>query len=138
MYQLAAQTGIGTQVIPWADLAETAARNVVDRNAAALAQSIQGITHPTGRAAVLAERSIAKLDDRILVELKVDWKGGTLGTPYRTVVTWEIAKSGHVGAKVLTDSAIFEVGSKNAQFLDEFFRTKVYPLFYSAVSGAAS
>jgi len=96
---------------------------------------VQGITHPTGKEPVLDRTTIAKLDDRILVELTVGWKGGVLGTRYKTTVAWEIAKANHVAAKVLTDSAPMAASAREKELLDEYFKVRVYPAFYSGVSG---
>ena len=46
--QFASQTGVGTQVIPWRDRADTAARKLIERNKESIANAIQGIAHPTG------------------------------------------------------------------------------------------
>jgi hypothetical protein len=73
--ELVSQTGIGTQVVPWSQLAEAAVRRLIDVNADSLATSILAITHPTGNTPVLTGKSISKLDDRILVELVITWKG---------------------------------------------------------------
>jgi hypothetical protein len=135
--QLASQTGIGAQVIPWSDRAETAARKLIEINEATIAKAVLAITHATGTDPTLTKTSIAKLDERVIVELNVAWKGGIFGTPYQTTVTWEIAKANHVAARVLSDSALTEVSQSNKEALDNYFRTKVYPAFYADISGTA-
>jgi hypothetical protein len=133
--QFASQTGIGKQVIPWTDRADTAARNLIERNRDNVAAAIQGITHPTGTHPALANYDVSKLPDRIVVEMTVAWKGGFLGGEYSTTVAWEIAERSHVSAKVMSDSAVVAVEAKNEQLLDDYFRDKVYPAFVADTGG---
>jgi hypothetical protein len=133
--QFASQTGIGTQVIPWADRADTAARKLIERNKQKIAEAIQGITHPTGNNPALTGLSVSKLSDRVIVEMAVEWKGGILGTQYSTSVAWEIDKTNHISAKVIADSAALGVEARNKDALNEYFRTKVYPAFYADMGG---
>jgi hypothetical protein len=133
--QFASQTGIGAQVIPWADRADTAVRKLIERNKQKIAEAIQGITHPTGNNPVLTDLSISKFSDRVLVEMVVEWKGGILGTQYSTSVAWEIDKKNHINAKVIADSAALGVEARNKDALNEYFRTKVYPAFYGDMGG---
>ncbi|MFZ3320731.1 MAG: hypothetical protein WA190_00055 [Usitatibacter sp.] len=133
--QIASQTGIGTQVIPWSDRAEIAAKKLVTKNELGIAESVQRITHPTGKSPTFNRFSISKLSNRILVEIVVDWRGGFVGGNYSTVVLWEISDKGHVGAKVTADSAPTHIGDRNKDDLNEYFRTKVYPAFFSDIGG---
>lgn len=136
--QFASQTGIGTQVIPWADRAETIASKLIEQNQQSLAKSIQNITHPSGEKPQFVNYRISKLSDRIQVEISVAWKGGFTGDDYQTSISWEVSESNHILAKVISDTAIIEVESKNKEALDDFFKTKVYPAFYSNISGNPS
>ena len=131
---LASETGIGTQVIPWADRAETSARLIVEGNSEILAKAIVGITHFTGTKPFLSKTTISKLDDKIVVEMNITWKGGFLGTSNETLVVWEIAKANHVSARILSDTAVTPVSAASKQQLDDYFRTKAYPAFYRGVS----
>jgi hypothetical protein len=133
--QFASQTGVGKQVIPWTDRADTAARKLVERNQDKMAAVIQGITHPTGTSPSMTNFSVSKLPDRILVEMTVAWKGGFMHGDYSTTAVWEIAEKAHVQARVTFDSALTKIESKNAQALDDYFRTKVYPTFVSDTGG---
>lgn len=133
--QLASETGIGTQVIPWSDRADTVLRTLIPQNQKLLAEAIQGITHPTGTAPQFDNFTVSKLDGRVQVEISVTWKGGFVGNRYKTAVLWEISESNHVSAKVTSDSAMTEINPKNKEALDDFFRAKVYPAFYRSISG---
>lgn len=133
--EFASQTGIGKQVIPWSDRADTAVRAVVDANKQALADGIQAITHPTGKNPTFGGVKVDKFADHILVSIAVDWKGGLMGGSYQTVVTWDISDKDHREAKVTSDNAIYAVEQKNAVALNDYFRTKVYPAFYSFLGG---
>lgn len=133
--QIASRTGIGTQVIPWVDRAEIAARKLIEKNESKMAEAVQRIAHPTGKSPTFKSLSISKLSDRILVEITVDWKGGFVGGEYSTVVVWEISDKSHVGAKVTTDSAPTRIADRNKDDLNEYFRTKVYPAFHSDIGG---
>ena len=133
--QFASQTGVGTQVIPWRDRADTAARKLIERNKESIANAIQGIAHPTGKEAVLSTYTVSKLADRVLIDLKVEWKGGIVGNSYTTSVAWEIGEKGHIEAKVTIDSAMIAIDPKNKEMLDDYFRTKVYPAFFADIGG---
>ncbi len=84
---------------------------------------------------MLSDYTVSKLADRILINLKVDWKGGIVGNPYITSVAWEIGEKGHIGAKVTIDNAMTAIDPKNKEMLDDYFRTKVYPAFFSDMGG---
>jgi hypothetical protein len=133
--QFASQTGIGKQVIPWTDRAGTAARKLIELNKEKLATAIQVTTHPTGSSPSMANYTVSKLPDRILVEMTVAWKGGFTHDNYSTTVAWEIAEKDQVRARVTFDSALARVLPKNADELNEYFRTKVYPTFVSDMGG---
>jgi len=134
--RLASLTGFGANVIPWPYRAQTEARKLVELNANLLAKAIQGITHQAGRDPVLAGTTIIKLDERINVELTVRWKiGGLVEGAYQTTVSWEISKADHISAKVTADNAAVGVTREEANALNEYFRAKVYPAFYRAISG---
>lgn len=133
--EFASQTGVGKQVIPWSDRADTAVRALVEANKQNLADAIQGIAHPTGKNPALGDVKVDKFSDHILVNIAVDWKGGLLGGSYRTVVTWDIGEKDHREAKVTGDNAMYAIEKKNAEVLNDYFRTKVYPAFYSDVGG---
>jgi hypothetical protein len=134
----ASHTGIGTQVIPWVDRADTVARKLVSQNEEIVAQAIQNIAHPTGKDPRLLSTSVSKLDGRILVEMLVGWKGGFLGNNYETSVSWEISEANHVFAKVISDSSITKIEQRNKEMLDDYFRTKIYPAFYNSLTGTNS
>jgi hypothetical protein len=134
--QFASETGIGKQVIPWTDRADTAARNLVERNKQGIAEAVQGITHPTGSHASMSKYQVSKLPDRIVIEMTVAWKGGILGGDYATTVVWELNKSSQVGARITFDTAMTNVQPQNAELLSEYFLTKVYPAFVHDVGDA--
>ncbi len=136
--RLAAQTGIGTQVIPWPDRADTAVRSVIEQNSGKLASSIQAIAHPMGKQPVLASSSVTKLQSSIVVQLAVSWKGGLLGGDYQTVVAWEINEANHVNAKAISDSSPFPPNAKDQERLDDYFKMNVYPAFYRTITGSRS
>jgi hypothetical protein len=59
--QIASQTGIGAQVIPWTDRAETVARKLLELNEVMIAKAILGIAHPTGESPVLIKKALRSL-----------------------------------------------------------------------------
>jgi len=113
--QFASETGFGKQVIPWTDRADTAARNLVERNKQMIAAAIQGIAHPTGTHPSMSKYQVSKLPDRILVEMTVSWKGGILGGDHATTVVWEINEHSQVGARITFDTAMTSVQPRNAR-----------------------
>jgi len=131
--KFAAETGIGKQVIPWPDRAEAVVKTLVQSNQQNIADAIQRILHPTGKNSSMDGFDISKLNDSIIVELRISWQGGFLGGDYTTVVAWEIGEGNHMQAKVTQDTAVVAVGDDNLRHLDEYFRTKVYPAFISGI-----
>jgi hypothetical protein len=131
--KFASETGIGKQVIPWPDRAAVVANSLVQSNRQSIASAIQGITHPTGNNPSLESFDISKLNSGIIIEFRVAWKGGFLGGDYTTVVAWEIGENNHVGAKITQDSAVTGVEPKNAEALNDYFYTKVYPAFVQGI-----
>lgn len=134
--QFASETGLGRQVIPWADRAEAAANQLVAANHQQLATSIQGITHPSGQNPILTGPAVSKLNSSIVIRLPVSWGGGLTGNNYFTTVVWEVSEDGHVSAVVLQDTAPVPVAAQNAAQLNDFFRTSVYPELLATLGGS--
>lgn len=125
---LVAATGVGSQVIPWSERADTAVRAVVEVNQTVLAESVQGITHPSGSSPVLVRTVTRKMGDGVLVKMTVEWAGGFTGERYQTVVAWEFDKESSRGVKIIADNAAFGVGAENLNALNEYFRMEIYPI----------
>ena len=124
---LASATGLGIQLIPWVDRADTMLRAMLEGPTKdAIASTIQGVAHPSGEKPVMRDFDIRKVGDRISARFSVGWRGGVLGTTYTTVVVWEFDKNQYSKATVVEDDASFAVGSPNAKQLDDYFRTEVY------------
>lgn len=126
--QATANLGVGTQLIPWVDRADTAARTMITRNKVSIASSIQSITHPSGKEPAFKSFKVSKLNDRILVVLDIEWKGGFIGNNYSTEVAWEFTEAQHDYAKVTFDSAPTNVMPENEKMLNNYFQTKLYPV----------
>jgi hypothetical protein len=122
------ELGLGKQVIPWVDRADTMSRNLIELNKDKIAAAIQGISHPTGKEPHMESYRVSRLNERILTEFTILWKGGFLGTDYITQVSWEFSKRQHENAKVIFDSAPTNVSQENAEMLNDYFRTKIYPV----------
>jgi hypothetical protein len=122
------ELGFGKQVIPWVDRADTMSRNLIELNKGKIAAAIQGISHPTGKEPHIESYRVSKLNERILAEFTVCWRGGFLGTDYKTQVSWEFSKRRHENAKVIFDSAPTNISQGNAEMLNDYFRTKIYPV----------
>lgn len=125
--------GFGTQVIPWVDRADTMSRKIISQNPGQLASSILAITHPSGQSPALGGVNVSKLNNRILVEITIFWKGGIIGTMYRTHIAWEISDERHESARVTFDEAPTSVSQRNADVLNEYFRTRIYPAFLQSM-----
>lgn len=125
----AAQIGMAPKAMQWSTRAETAAAVLLAREKAGIAGTLLTIMHPMGREPSLMRTTIAPLDDRVLVEFRIAWKGGLADDPYETSVKWEISKIKHVSAHVMDDSAMFPIDNTNMAALDDYFRTKMYSAF---------
>jgi hypothetical protein len=136
--QVVARTGIGTQVIPWTDRADTAARGVLAQNANVLATSILNLTHQSGKEPTLIDSSVTKLPDSILVQMTVAWTGSALmGGNYQIIVAWEINATNHVSAKIISDNCPWQATAEDKEKLNDYFRTVAYPGFYNTLVGTA-
>ncbi len=111
----------------WAQRAEGPTRDFVVRNSAMLASSIQGITHPSGKSPTLAGFEVRDEGDQLTIDIEVSWRGGFLGSPYRTRVRWTLNARGHARAAVVSDTAMVAVAASNAAALDRYFRDSVFP-----------
>lgn len=120
-----------TTSVQWGKQAEQVVRNAFDGESGSnIATSIQRIAHPTGENPSLASVDVTGGADNVVVQIRVNWKGGLLGTEYSTVVKWEIRDTGHVQAVVVEDSAPIGIADSNAKELDDYFRTTVYPVLH--------
>ena len=121
--------------IPWADRADTTARALIAKNATSVAKEIQAILHPGGKDPAITSTSVVKGNDRIVVDVIVSWSSGT-ETHNQTDVVWEVSKAANLSAKVRSDTALIDPLTRSSKeaTLDEYFRTKVYPAFYSSMN----
>jgi len=131
--ELVSVIGIGKQVIPWEDRADTMVRRLIERNKEALTNTIQGITHPSGQQPNLVDYKVSKLPGYIQVEFIVNWKGGFIGGEYNTTVVWEFDEKHHHNARVTFDSAYVQVFEEDKEKLNEYFRTNVYPVIVADI-----
>ena len=127
------ELGLGKQVIPWEDRADSIVRKLIDSNRADIASSVQSITHPSGNEPSLGDVRVSKLDGQLLVEIDVHWRGGILGTEYKTEVLWEFSQTKHGSAKVIFEDAPIGVSPSNAEQLNDYFRVKIYPVLYQDI-----
>lgn len=98
---------------------------------ASVAGAIQSIAHPSGKSPALGKVIARVDDDRVVVQIPVSWTGGLVGGRYETVVVWDFCDKRHYAAVIKADSAPTVVAKKNAQDLDAFFRTNVFPGVWS-------
>lgn len=125
---LVAATGVGAQVIPWSDRADTAVRAVIEGNQSVLAESVQSITHPTGASPTLLRTDTRKMGEVVLVKMTVEWAGGFTGSRYNTMIAWEFDSDSSRGVKIVSDTATFAVDAEHLNTLNEYFRTEIYPI----------
>jgi len=118
------------KVIPWTDRAQAQANSLLQGESGQhVADSVQAITHPTGRQPKLSAFDVRKVGEQLSTVIDVAWKGGITGQAYTTRVVWEFDKNNQIRAKVTDDSAPTSAGG--AQKLDEYFRTEIYSLLRS-------
>jgi hypothetical protein len=128
---VASHSGVVGKVVPWADRAETALRQMMDGSfGASMARTIRGITHPTGSDARLRSYDVRRMGDRISVRISTDWQGLS-DASYTTDVVWEFDEAHHIVAEVVSDNALFSVAAENARQLDEYFRREFYPVLWT-------
>jgi len=130
-----ATTGIGTNIVPWSDRADTVLRSLIPDNSQRLAKVIQLIAHPSGTNPMFYGYNVSQLSNRVQVEISVEWTGGVIGNRYKTVIVWDISEAKHESARVVSDTALTEISQHSAQQLDDFFRAKMYPAFYRGLTG---
>lgn len=135
--QMASQTGIGPTAISWSAQAEAAATKLIARDPAGIATAIQEIAHPKGKAPKLTKSNISKLDDRIVVELKIAFVAGLADDPFESSVKWDISKTKHVSALMMDDGGMFAIAEADKPTLDDYFRLKLYPAFNAILQASA-
>lgn len=127
-----------TQLDPkWIDAATIQLRNLMNGSAQNIATSIQGVTHPSGNSPTMSSYNVLNLGDRVMVQITVAWRGGLLGNTYQTSVNWEVTPDTDLGAKVVGDTAMIAIESRNLHALDDYFRQSVWPVFFSNMQSVA-
>jgi hypothetical protein len=124
---------VGLPVTPWIDRAQTALRVQLAKKDQqdVIARSVVGFLHPTGDAPRIETFEVSAIGETVVARLVVAWKGGILGTHYKTAVTWKCTKSQNLGVDLTSDDGPFGVGDSNLKKLSEWFQTEVYPVLLS-------
>lgn len=131
--ELASRSGVAGRVVPWADRAETAVRQMLDGGSGATAaRMIQQIAHSLGDTPSLRTYSVQRMGDRISVRIFVSWKGPF--NAHETEVVWEFSESAHAYAKIVSDTYGFITDRDNRR-IDDWFRTEFYPALHSNTGG---
>jgi len=110
---------------PWMDRAEAAINGafIDGKSLNIFGSNLIGILHPSGTAGFLEDIKIEKSPDGNLgVEFDLSWKGGLVGTDYKTVVFWIVNESGHVSSSISSDNAPTAVSKDALAKMDEYFR----------------
>jgi hypothetical protein len=127
-------SGVGVPIVPWAERARTAAGSLYGAQGQTVANSILGVTHPTGTNAQLANYSVSVEGDQLVSNFDVSWNGGVLGAAYVTSVEWRCSQSSPGSARVTRDTAMIHVAATNAAELDMYFQTAVYKSLMAAAN----
>lgn len=110
----------------WPDRAEIAVKSMMDKSAANIAGSIQGLTHPSGSNPKMTGYNVRRVGDSLSVKIETKWQGGLTKTDYTTRVVWEFSQTKHVSCAVVEDNAAFAANADAKQKLDDYFRTECY------------
>lgn len=127
------RTLIGRTLVPWPERAEVHLRKHLfgGESGQNIANSIQGLTHPSGDAPKLSQFDIRRVGDQLSVVMDVVWKGGLTSAEYTTRVVWEFDKEHHIKASIREDNAPFSATESDVKKLDEYFRTECYAVLRS-------
>jgi hypothetical protein len=117
----------------WGGVATNTMQQFVAANAPIIAGAIQQIAHPTGQSAQLAAINVQRDGDGLAAMIDVTWHGGFSGTPYTTRVVWTLNARRHIRAVVDLDNAPFRVANRNAEQLNDYFASQLYPRLLPAL-----
>lgn len=122
-----AQGNSGMAPDAWAQTAITRLqRGLSNRNfSQTLANGIQAYTHPSGNSASMAQGLVGRAMgsmSRVVVTLTVNWRGGVVGSQYRTQVQWVFSQSGQESVTITGDNAPVAVAESNRAQLENYFR----------------
>lgn len=109
---------------PWAERAQTAISNsfMDGKSLSIFGSNLIGIIHPTGTAGFLDDLNFKTNPDGSLVtEFALSWKGGLVGTDYKTVVLWAVSETGHISSRVVSDTAPTAVSKEALTKMDKYF-----------------
>jgi len=112
-------------VIPWSDRAESTLKSIVDteNNRQMLANALLVCIHPSGKDSVLSDIQYEKQDAESLnVRFTLDWKGGFIGTGYKSTILWSISSAGHIRSAVESDTAQISVSKEDLERLNDYLK----------------
>lgn len=133
---VASRSGVAGRVVPWAERADTALRQMLDgENGPIAARSIQALAHPAGTNPSLNGYEVRQLGDRVSARISVSWQGSLTGIVYTTEVIWEFSESGHGSATISFDNGPVGVFQADRARVDDWFRTSFFPVLYGNVGG---
>ena len=115
-------------VQPWNVRAQTTVDKMFQAgNRQTVANTIQGVTHPTGKNPQMRSVDVRPNGDGISTRFEVDWQGGFSASNYKTIVVWQCTQQNHLLAEVTQDTAPITADAANLKKLDDYFRTEIFP-----------
>jgi hypothetical protein len=109
----------------WQIRADIAVRKYFDDD---LADKVRAIFSLGGKGTKVKEMSIEPDGEGVIAKIKIAWSGSVIAIDYGMTIRWRFTKDAHVSSGVDSLVGIGIVTDKNKTELDDFLRTKVFPL----------
>ena len=109
----------------WQIKADIAVRKVFDDD---VADKVRAIFSLTGKGTKVKDIDVQPDGDGVIAKVKIAWSGSVIALDYGMTIRWRFTKDAHISSGVESLVGIGIVTDKNKQELDDYLRTKLYPL----------
>ena len=109
----------------WQIKADIAVRKVFDES---VAEKVRALFSPIGKNAKVKNVEVEPDGDGVRAVIKVQWSGSLIALDYGVTVIWRFTKDAHLSSDAEGFIGIGIPTDKTKRDLDDYLRTKVYPL----------
>lgn len=109
----------------WQIKADIAVRKAFDD---AMADKVRALFTALGKGTRVKEVAVEPDGDGVLAKIKIAWVGSVIALDYGVTVRWRFTKDAHISSDAEDFIGIGIPTDKDKRDLDDFLRTKIYPL----------
>ncbi len=109
----------------WQIKADIAVRKVFDDSTA---DKVRALFTALGKGTKAKDISVEPDGDGVIAKIKIQWSGSVIAINYGVTIRWRFTKDAHLSSDAEDFIGIGFPTDKTKRDLDDFLRTKVYPL----------